>query len=135
MTTLEERITQEIMEWESLSRRNKTQIFTSNLEKDVDIRCQNYVGGLVGECLPDLVYRQLHDTEFANSKEFQELACLMSWLAGHRRFVELVLQGESYAELSCELRTCLALKDKAERLKRPRKTRPLITKAHLHVEL
>ena len=92
MSKLGERIEQELAELRRYSHRNTTRLFTANLENDSDVRCQNFIGGLVCEFLPDLTNRQLHESEYDNRNEFRSLINLLSWISENKKFIEQQMQ-------------------------------------------
>ena len=88
MSKLSTRIAAEIAEWEVASRRNKTQRIMSQVNpKDVDIRRQIIIGGIVCDFMPFVLSCQPKQTEAENLQEFKPLCEILEWVAQNRNYI------------------------------------------------
>ena len=81
---LNERIAQELVEWERCSGKKKAQVLGKSNLLDVDIRRQIIVGELVCRHFPDLLQCQPRGSEAENQVEFAPLESLLKIIAGER---------------------------------------------------
>jgi hypothetical protein len=93
MSTLKERVEEEIADWERLSGKKKAQIFLEKIDSsDVDICRLIVIGGFVITYFPELLRLTPQKTEVENEIEFSPLISFFILLGNRRNLLDRLMK-------------------------------------------
>lgn len=97
MSTLKERIEEEIVDWERLSGKKKAQMFLGQPDLlDVDIRRLILIGGFAMDYFPELLYFTPQETEVKNEIEFAPLIHFFYLLSTRRNVLHRLMKKRNF---------------------------------------